>query len=267
MSYHFISGLPRSGSTLLASILRQCPSFHASMMSPLGYSIVALHHSFSPDNEAAMFYDEQQRVHMIEAIFDAYYENEIIKVIFDNNRRWCAYAGVLAKAFPKSKIICCVRPPAHVVDSLERIVQKNPMLISKIFGCTQNQTVYERVNSLMTPTGLVGYAFHAFREAFYGPHRDNLIIVNYKDLAGNPAATMRMIHERLDIKEYPYDFKNIKQVPGAAEFDAVIGAPGLHALKPEVLYQPQNSILPPDIYQALPAPFWLPVKKPETSAT
>lgn len=31
--FHFISGLPRSGSTLLAGILRQNPRFHAAMNS------------------------------------------------------------------------------------------------------------------------------------------------------------------------------------------------------------------------------------------
>ncbi|MBR8827105.1 MAG: hypothetical protein DSM107014_04230 [Gomphosphaeria aponina SAG 52.96 = DSM 107014] len=33
---HLISGLPRSGSTLLAGILRQNPNFHAGMSSPVG---------------------------------------------------------------------------------------------------------------------------------------------------------------------------------------------------------------------------------------
>ncbi len=33
--YHFISGLPRSGSTLLAAILRQNPRFHAGISSSL----------------------------------------------------------------------------------------------------------------------------------------------------------------------------------------------------------------------------------------
>ncbi|WP_414570950.1 sulfotransferase [Nostoc sp. CCY 9925] len=33
---HFISGLPRSGSTLLGVLLRQNPQFHASMTSPVG---------------------------------------------------------------------------------------------------------------------------------------------------------------------------------------------------------------------------------------
>ncbi|MEG4240263.1 sulfotransferase [Microcoleus sp. Pol14C6] len=36
MKAHFISGLPRSGSTLLAALLRQNPRFHAAMTSPVG---------------------------------------------------------------------------------------------------------------------------------------------------------------------------------------------------------------------------------------
>ena len=34
--FHFISGLPRSGSTLLSAILLQNPRFHAGMTSPVG---------------------------------------------------------------------------------------------------------------------------------------------------------------------------------------------------------------------------------------
>ncbi|MEM5734156.1 sulfotransferase, partial [Shewanella algae] len=33
--FHFISGLPRSGSTLLSAILRQNPRFSAGMSSPV----------------------------------------------------------------------------------------------------------------------------------------------------------------------------------------------------------------------------------------
>jgi sulfotransferase len=39
---HFISGLPRSGSTLLAAILRQNPRFHAGMSSPVASLFMAL---------------------------------------------------------------------------------------------------------------------------------------------------------------------------------------------------------------------------------
>lgn len=36
MRLHFISGLPRSGSTLLAGLLRQNPNFAAAMTGPVG---------------------------------------------------------------------------------------------------------------------------------------------------------------------------------------------------------------------------------------
>ena len=54
---HFISGLPRSGSTLLAGILRQNPRFHAGMTSPVGSMYMALETSMSRRNETAVFID------------------------------------------------------------------------------------------------------------------------------------------------------------------------------------------------------------------
>ena len=55
---HFISGLPRSGSTLLAAILRQNPRFHAGMSSPVGHLFTALLRQMSQDNETAVFIDD-----------------------------------------------------------------------------------------------------------------------------------------------------------------------------------------------------------------
>ena len=44
---HFIAGLPRSGSTLLAGILRQNPRFQAGMTSPVGTMFMALQTAMS----------------------------------------------------------------------------------------------------------------------------------------------------------------------------------------------------------------------------
>src|ERR1700691_2681445 len=116
-------------------------------------------------------------------LFSPFYADNPAQVIFGQNRRWCAHAALLAELFPTSKIICCVRPPAHVVDSVERLVQQHPLELSAVFDFAPNQTVYERVKVLMAPAGLVGYAFHAFREMYYGPYRDRMHVVEYADLA------------------------------------------------------------------------------------
>lgn len=263
MTIHFIAGLPRAGSTLLAALLRQNPRFEASIQSPIGYAVDALLPAFSGQNEAAVFYDDATRVRSLRGLFTAYYADNH-GVVFDTNRRWCTHAALLKELYPESKIICMLRPPAHVVDSIERMVQKNPLQMSAIFGSCVTANVYARAHALMQRTGLVGYAFEAFRELFYGPNRDMMLPIEYAELAQHPARVMAWLHEQLHEEPFAYDFKNVEPIPGAAEFDQSINTPGLHDLKREVVYSPRNSILPPDLYKSLPKPFWRDVK---TSAT
>ena len=49
--FHFISGLPRSGSTLLAALLRQNPRFHAGMSGPVAGLVGSLLGEMSGRNE------------------------------------------------------------------------------------------------------------------------------------------------------------------------------------------------------------------------
>jgi hypothetical protein len=91
MKIHFISGLPRSGSTLLAAILRQNPRFRAAMSGPLCGLFESLLRGMSESNEYAMFLTERQRKGMTRSLVETFYE-EVSgeKVIFDTNRGWCA---------------------------------------------------------------------------------------------------------------------------------------------------------------------------------
>jgi sulfotransferase len=81
---HFISGLPRSGSTLLAVLLRQNPRFFASMTSPVGSLFNAMLASTSARNEGAVFIDDTHRQRLLRAVFDAYYADmHPIQLVFD----------------------------------------------------------------------------------------------------------------------------------------------------------------------------------------
>jgi hypothetical protein len=86
---HFISGLPRAGSTLLAALLRQNPRFHAGMTSPVGTLFSALLRQMSQENETAVFIDDDQRARLLSACFDAFYADiHPEKLAFDTNRMW-----------------------------------------------------------------------------------------------------------------------------------------------------------------------------------
>lgn len=62
---HFISGLPRSGSTLLAAILRQNPRLHASISGPVFSITRSLLGALSYHNEFATSIDDGQRRRII----------------------------------------------------------------------------------------------------------------------------------------------------------------------------------------------------------
>jgi sulfotransferase len=61
MRLQFISGLPRSGSTLLPAIPRQNPSLRAGMSSPLNEIILGLLRIMSGANEFACVMSDRQR--------------------------------------------------------------------------------------------------------------------------------------------------------------------------------------------------------------
>ena len=68
---HFISGLPRSGSTLLAALLRQNPRFEAGMSGPLAGLFGALLGQMSAGNEFSVFIDDTKRERILRGLFDA----------------------------------------------------------------------------------------------------------------------------------------------------------------------------------------------------
>src|SRR6266700_3481221 len=146
---HFISGLPRSGSTLLASLLNQNPACSASIMSPVGNIVTNAFAAMGPSNEADSFVSDDQRREMLRGLVENFYYNDEHPIIFDTNRRWTANASLVHELFPDSKIICCLRSPAAIVNSFERLFQSHPLSLSVIFGARANTTVYERVADLM----------------------------------------------------------------------------------------------------------------------
>jgi sulfotransferase len=265
--FHFIAGLPRSGSTLLAAILRQNPLITASMSSPVGGIFSAMQKAISRGNEAAMFLTDGQRERLLRNIFEEVYLNDLHKqmmggesIIFDTNRLWPSKLPTLVKLFPDCKIICCVRRVAWIMDSIERLIRRNAFELSGIFGFEPGGTVYSRVAGLGSSTGLVGFAFDALREGFYGEHADRLLLVEYEALAKHPKHTVEAIYDWLRLppcgKAYGHDYEHIEQIPGAAEFDEKLGTPGLHSVRGKVEWQERETVLPPELFTSFPPPFW-----------
>jgi sulfotransferase len=245
---HFISGLPRSGSTLLAGILRQNPHFFAGMTSPVGALFGGLLNQFSAGSEYGPVITQTQRRRLLQGLFDSYYaEEKNKKIIFDTNRMWCSKLPALMDLYPQAKVIACVRNVAWIMDSIEKLYRANPFENTKLYNDDiERNTVYSRVETLAQRNRLVGFPWAALKEAYYGEHAKSLLLIEYDLLAQAPEKVMRLVYEFLGEPWYEHDFNNVQY--DAPEFDQALGLDGLHRVRAKVAVQQRQTILPPDLF-------------------
>lgn len=248
-TFNFISGLPRSGSTLLAALLKQNPAFHASMTSGLGALVTASMQIMSPGAEISLTLKSGQRETILRSLFYSYYKDSCnLPFIFDTNRVWTARMPFLQALFPKAKVISCVRDVSWIMDSLERQVRKNPYHFTRLFAPQTQGTVYTRVEALMNNGGLVGSAWCALKEAFYGEQASSMLIIDYDLLSRAPEKVLQLIYQFIDQPWYDrHDFDNVEY--DAPDFDEALGIEGLHRVRSKVEFIPRRTILPPDVFK------------------
>jgi len=256
--FHFIAGLPRAGSTLLAALLRQNPRFHAGMTSPVGALFSAVLAQCSAGSEFGAVITTPQRRRLLRGLFDTYYAEHGDKpVVFDTNRAWCSRMPALHDLFPEGKVIACVRNVAWVMDSIERLYRANPFENTKLFSDDiERNTVYSRVDTLAQRNRLVGFAWSALKEAYYGEHAGSMLVVDYDLLAQSPERVLRLVYEFIGEPWYErHDFDKV--LYDAPEFDEALGVLGLHKVRPKVELATRRSVLPPDLFEQYSAlSFW-----------
>ena len=246
--YHFISGLPRSGSTLTAGILRQNPRFHAGMSSPVASLFDGLISQVSAGSEMSSMVNQAQRERFLKGLFESYYGEHEEPVVFDTNRAWTAQLPALMRVFPDAKIICLVRDVAWIMDSMERQFRQNAFEHTRLFNNPgERSTVYTRVEALAGANRLVGYPWHALREACYSEFADRIVIVEYDLLAARPDEVFKLLYEFLWEAPFTHDFADVDY--DAPQFDSELGLDGLHRVHKKVAPRPRETILPPDLFE------------------
>ena len=253
-SYYFISGLPRSGSTLLSAILRQNPEFYADIGSPLevltGSSIDIL-----TGSQSNLTVTEEQRKNLMYGVFEGYYKHIDKPVIFDSSRDWTKKTNFLKALFPYTKILCPVRDIVSILNSFEVISSKNPFHTKTL--TEHNKNVFARCDDMMDRNdGIVANPWILLQEG-YALNPEMIHFIEYENLCKEPEKTMRGVYEFLEKPYYPHDFENVEY--SNENFDKACNLKDLHTVKRGVEYKPPRIILPPEIvkkYNEMNMEFW-----------
>lgn len=256
--FNFISGLPRSGSTLLSAILKQNPRFTAGISDPL-HSYV---HSIIRDTSTAVGMEAavpvEKRRDLIRGLFEQFYKDDN-EVCFNTNRGWTADTSLLKDLFPNFKMIVCLRDIPWILDSFERLNSKNPYTIKPLYHHQDLGNVHDRCRILMGEMPNFGGYVHAplinVQQSMFSTEISQICYVEYDTLVNNPLGTMKEIYRFLNEPWFDHDFNNVED--SYDEFDQQAKIEGLHTVRRVVENRPRRSVLPGELWDRYgPMSFW-----------
>jgi sulfotransferase len=242
----FISGLPRSGSTLLSAIFRQNPEIYSDIVSPMQEVVTATINTLT-ESESNSLITEEKRKGMLRGLFYSYYSDINKPTVIDTNRVWTAKTGLLKSLFPKTKIICCVRDLFLILNSFERITAKNALYGVTLTDDEAGQTVTTRCDALMDvkKEGQVVKPYYYLEEGLL-LNPDMIMLVEYEHLCKNPESIMRGIYKFIDKPYYNHDFNNVEYKNEV--FDNALNLKDLHTVRKQVSWIERPSILPKSVF-------------------
>jgi sulfotransferase len=216
MKLHFLSGLPRSGSTLLTSLLYQNPLIHTEGISVLCDVMWQTHQSLGNAQAIPANYRQAHAHQMVADLPIRYYSEVTRPVVIDKCRAWTSPANVqMLKQYvaPQPKIVVLVRNPVDIVASFESLFDRNNRNDFYLSGMA------DEFNRNMISTQMAKDANDP----------ETFLFVEFEDLIGNTQSELNRIYEFLDLEPYLHDLANI--VTMNPENDSVYGLQGMHDVR------------------------------------
>lgn len=238
--YYFMAGLPRSGSTLLASILNQNPDIYVSAQSPLPNMLGAAYNQYqSKENLDSSRFDDIYNV--MENIIPLFYEKHPQKYIIDKNFSWLEpHPYIILEHHLKNEIrvICPVRDVMEILASWNRLCEedKNNEYDKIIIKSDKSKRAIadKRADYFMNLNGEesgIRNNIENMKRILYPQFKDNIMLVEYSDLVSDTENTINNVYDFLGIDHFNHNFINMKTTH---EYANVWGVKGHHDIKPNI---------------------------------
>ena len=233
-SFHCISGLPRSGSSLLANLLNMQKNHFVTPTSPTLEMLKIMRSNFSHDiTWKAMnrmeVYDNFRNG--LKGFIKGYFADK--DIVFDKNRAWPGNIELLDEILGNkdSKIIWCYRDPVDVIGSIESQYQRSLLIESmdEQNGSGAFLTLDRRIGAFMNDGGMISYSIEILRNALEMGYGNRILIVRYYDLTNNTQDVLDGIHDFIGEPRQVYDLSKLKQ--STYEFDGMYNYKFLHTIK------------------------------------
>jgi sulfotransferase len=235
-TYHFLSGLPRSGNTLLSAILNQNPDIYSSPISPVSESMWNYKSSCYTEAINRNKENKLRSETFLYSFIDNFYKDIEKPTIIDREKMWGTPGNLeLIKEYitPNPKIIFTVRNVLDIIASFVKMDAdyiKKDIYNSEYFFANYRSEKDAVVEHLMAVNGDIDKALLSLASAFLPENKGMFHIVEYNDLVLKPEETMSGIYKFLELPEYQHNFNKIEKVE--VDSDEAIGLPkSLHEIR------------------------------------
>lgn len=257
--FAFMAGLPRSGSTLISSILNQNPELYSGPNSPVCGMMFNLERSILASEQ----YHAYPKPHIMPAtvcgVLDGYYSDINKPYIIDKSREWAIqehFNVLLRNLHYEPRILMPVRSIHNILASFITLQLKNPEAVSFIdqeIQARQEFNFYRDINDircdhLMKPKGLIDNCLYGIAFAMLPENRKYFHFIEYDNLVLNPKEVIGSIYDFLELDKFDHDFENIEN--STKEDDRVYGLMGMHDVREKISYEniDPKEILSPYVY-------------------
>lgn len=253
--FNMLSGLPRSGSTLLCNLLNMNTRFHATPTS----GVIEVVKSMRSTISSSITWRAKDRLSLLpniqkglEGFVEGFYFDK--EVVFDKCRVWSSHLQLMDEVLGNndSKIIWTYRDPVEIIGSIESKYQKTILLenMDESGAPMAFSTLDRRIGTYTAPEGLLSYPIECLRDAIDMGYRDRILILTYYDITNNTQMVMDTIHDFIGEPRQPYDLSQLKQ--STFEFDGFYNYKFPHSINEgNVKYKQSSNILPEKYKQAI----------------
>jgi sulfotransferase len=242
-TFYFMAGLPRSGSTLISSILNQNPNIYSSANSPMCGMMFNLERSILASEQYSAYPKPTVMPNTVMGVLEGYYSNTNKPIVIDKSREWSMpeHFSVLQRNLGyEPKIILPVRGITDILASFISLVKKNPNTNNFIDSEIQAREEFNfyrpaddiRCDNLMRPKGLIDNCLYGIAFAMHPDNRKYFHFVEYDDLVTSPEEEINKIYDFYGIERFAHDYSNISN--NIKEDDSVYGLVGQHDVRSSV---------------------------------
>jgi len=232
--FAFLAGMPRTGSTVLGTLLSQHPDLHPTRTSVVREQLNDVKRFALGESLCYNVKDPESPCWaMMRGMLYGAYEHVAEEVVVEKERGWASDVELVRRLTGSDpRILSPVRPIPEIIASFIILSGK----IGKRSKIEDELRLVGRESNPWTLSRIIWerYIYTSWRvfKAGYEANPECFLLLEYDDIVSKPKETMGLICKYLDVAPWAPSTTGLKN-PNP-EIDVIYGMPGLHDVKPEL---------------------------------